>query len=624
MKQIIRLTIFNSFFIFKSSKLASKIAKSELSYIADNVLVISTNKISRITAISITIYARKTTLNISKIKYLPEYTCNKTFGPEFSDAFLPYSINFICKSSLVRRSQYKVSNFVVVFFTSEISCETDCNYKLKKDDNVDLYEIVEDDCYKPDSPAYGHSRTWPMNRTNRSQNLFKSKNITIRSLTKRATNQTNLTTKSINLNTNNKIKLSSRTTPLPSMKKISSTINITPSNQRKSSSLITPSTTSTLTTTETSSKLPPHYYDSIGSDIISAEKISNNETETQNLSQPNSSTTLPYQISNSNETTKVETLKQIFKCNQHFKMSIDETENFDEVMEMNIKYSIKQFEMCDKNEDWRYVRLPECVPTHFCIMPNVPDNVIPSYNSLYLNEFAVVHDEITYKCLNDELDVNIGGSLQTCLTNGNWSGLSPRCVTRIKNLNLSTNNGIIYLSVSVSIVSLIILILAIYCAVKLNATANKAVQVFNEQHQQLVQQNLSVQSSLNSSIYPDNSYTLNIRQLPKVPSLYQEQHIYETVQNVVTEVPRYVDFKLSHSDSNKQQPQTWNNIQRNLKKQDNSNIDPNRVNRDSTDGYDYINLKTNESAYKRIIDNNLELNFNNRKQSTFKTNESNL
>lgn len=490
------------------------------------------NKASRISAVTVTLYARKTTLNISKVKYLPEYSCNKTFGPE-QDTFFPYSISFICRSSLVRKSAYKLSNFVIIFFTGDVSCENNCDYKLKKDDDVDLYEIdsASEDCNKPDFPPYGHARSWPRNRTafGRSQDLAKTDNL--------ATNQTSTSpsqTANLTVSSNkNKTISSVSTTPLPIAKM---TTHATPLTSKKVASSIAPSATST-ETSASSSKLPPHFYDTINSDITSSDSASNETaTENPNFPAPNE----PTSLNQTTNATKVETNKQKYYCNQHFVSSIPDSEDFDEVS----RYSIKQFEKCDKGEDWQYhQKLPECLPETYCTIPQIPENVIPSFSSLYQNQYAVVHDEITFKCLNNE-DVNIGGSLMACLITGNWSGLPPRCVT--KNLNLSGNNVIVYLSISVSLVSLIILLLAIYCAIKLNHTANKAVRVFNEQHQQLVQQqNLSAQSSLNSSLVPDSIYSAGYgqavnegRQLPKVPSLYRE-HIYDSVQNVANE-PRYV------------------------------------------------------------------------------------
>lgn len=499
------------------------------------------NKASRISAVTVTLYARKTTLDVSKVKYLPEYSCNKTFGPE-QDAFFPYSISFICRSSLVRRSAYKLSNFVIIFFTGDVSCENNCDYKLKKDDDVDLYEIdvASEDCNKPDFPPYGHSRSWPRNRTAfaRSQDLAKIHNHAMNRTSTNPNQPANLTVS----------QTATSTTPPISTPKM--TAHATPSTiSPKVASSIAPSTTTT-ETSASSSKLPPHFYDTINSDITSSDSASNETaTENPNFTSPNEPTD---QTTNTTkvETTKVETNKQKYYCNQHFVSSIADSEDFDEVMRLS-RYSIKQFEKCDKGEDWQYhQKLPVCLPETYCTIPPIPDNVIPSFSSLYQNQYAVVHDEITFKCLNSE-DVNIGGSLMACLTTGNWSGLPPRCVT--KNLHLSGNNGIVYLSISVSLVSLIILLLAIYCAIKLNHTANKAVRVFNEQHQQLVQQqNLSAQSSLNSSLVPDSVYSAGYgqvvnegRELPKVPSLYRE-HIYDSVQNVVNE-PRYVAKTLDKS-----------------------------------------------------------------------------
>ena len=550
-----------------------------------------------------TLYARKTTLNISKVRYLPEYTCVKTFGPE-QDTFFPYSISFVCRSSLVRRSAYTPSNFVVIFFTGDVNCQNNCDYKLAKDDDVDLYEIdiATEDCLKPDFPPYGHARSWPRNRTvyARLQNLFKADNHT--------TNKTTiLPTINLTVGSNrNKTDSSMRTTPLPI------TTNPTVSTSKKVASSIAPSTTET---SAPNSKVPPHFYDTINSDITSSDSASN-ETATESPSFPNE------QANQTSNATKIESNKQKYYCNQHFRMNIADSEDFNEVMSLS-RYSIKQFEKCDKGEDWQYhQKLPECIPETYCVIPPIPENVVPSFSSLYQNQYAVVHDEITFKCLNNE-DVNIGGSLMACQITGTLSGLPPRCVT--KNLNLTSNNGIVYLSISVSLVSLIILVLAIYCAIKLNHTANKAVRVFNEQHQQLVQQqNLSAQSSLNSSLVPDSLYSAygqinEGRELPAVP-MYRE-HIYDSVQNE----PRYVDFRTYHLEQAKQQPSTWDSIKRKLRKQDNTQDDLKsttyrRAARDSVDfdGYDYIDLKANDSTFKQMIDNQIEVNLP--KQSTFKKN----
>lgn len=287
--------------------------------------------------------------------------------------------------------------------------------------------------------------------------------------------------------------------------------------------------------------------------------------------------------------------------------------------------------------------MPVCIPEKYCKVPAISENLIPIYNNLYLDEYAVLHDEIKYKCL-QEGDVNIGGSTQICvLTQTNqttWSGLKPRCVH--KNFSLTSNNGIIYLSISICIISLFILAIATYCAFRLNETATKAVQVFNE-HQQLVQQqNVSVPSGSTSSSHPEGSYAsnqslinvdqrnaINSRQLPKIPSLYQE-NIYDSVQNTISE-PRYVDFRAQQlPPNNKQQPSTWDTLKRKLNKQDEiddlTSTSYRRMNTDSCE-YDYVDLKANESIYKRIIDmsgglptipdtpNNLT------RQSTFKRND---
>lgn len=598
---------------------ATKIPKSE-SYIQSNVLVISVNKASRISALTVTLYARKTTLNISKVRYLPEYSCSKTFGPE-QDTFFPYSISFVCRSALVRRSAYKLSNFVVIFFTGDVSCENNCDYKLKKDDDVDLFEIdlASEDCSKPDFPPYGHARSWPRNRTayGKSQDLYKDLFKVHNDATNQTLPATNLTASS-NQTTNSS--MMKTTTPLPITMKKTVTSSSTASTGITSS--IAPSTTEL---SAAHSKLPPHFYDSINSDITSSDSVSNETaTESPNFTSPNE----PASLNKTSNATKTESNKQKYYCNQHFRMNIADSEDFDEVMSLS-RYSIKQFEKCDKGEDWQYHRKqPECLPETYCVVPPIPDNVIPSYSSLYLNQYSVVHDEITFECLNNETDVNIGGSLMACLTDGNWSGLPPRCVT--KNLNLAGNSGIVYLSISVSLVSLIILVLAIYCAIKLNHTANKAVRVFNEQHQQLVQQqNLSAQSSLNSSLVPDSIYSASLsqtygqavnegRELPNVPSLYRE-NIYESVQNE----PRYVDFRTYHLEQAKQQPSTWDSIKRKLKKQDNVQDDLKtmtyrRAARDSVDfeGYDYIDLKKNDPNMKQIGD---QIVIGLQKQSTFKS-----
>ena len=301
------------------------------------------NKISRITAVSITIYARKTALEISKIKYLPEYSCTKNFLLLEEDSFLPYSINFICKSNLVRRSQYQQNNFVVIFFTSEISCEQDCNYKLKKDDNVDLYEIVEDDCYKPDSPIYGHSRSWPLNRTAKNLNTSSSSTTTLKSIT----NKIQLTNLSTTKSFNNRAS-SMKTTPLPITTKKLILNTATPLAARKDKShSITPSPTTSARATvasSSSSKLPDHFYDTISSDTTST-----NETITEN---PNfSSITNSTTTDQLNATKIAKSNKQKYFCNQHFQLNIEDNDSIDEVMARS-KYFVKQYEVCQSGEDW--------------------------------------------------------------------------------------------------------------------------------------------------------------------------------------------------------------------------------------------------------------------------------
>lgn len=178
-----------------------------------------------------------------------------------------------------------------------------------------------------------------------------------------------------------------------------------------------------------------------------------------------------------------------------------------------------------------------------------------------------------------------------------------------------------------SIVSLLILTVAIYCSFKqLNKTASKAVQVFNEQHQ-LVQQNLSTQSSLNSNNL--QNYTTNqaiiynnnqiVRELPKIPSLYNE-NIYDTL--TALNEPRYVDFKFYSIDRNKkqQQPSTWNQLKRKLSRQDIDDLNSESYRRANTDSceYDYIDLKANDQpVYKNLIDSQ---SISYAKESTFKPN----